>query len=164
MSKSTMRVLAIILVAAIAVGVSYGVTRPDASRTLRLNAERFAGVVTDTSGRTLADVPLRIVHGEELIAQTRTDETGRYMFENLAPGKFLLLVGGERALAIECAPSGKVTVVQLVVSQRENYSAAALDKTQWVWAGVGTAAVVGVATPVLAHNFEWFHDRHHVSP
>ena len=155
MSNRWAHALTAILAVTLVASASSGATKAAASETLKVATSKLSGVVANSTGKLLGDVRLRLMRDDKLVVETRTDKAGKYVFKDLATGKYSLLVGAERALEFEAAPTGKITALQIVVPQRENYAAAALDKTQWLWAAAGTgAAAVAVATPVLAGAFD----------
>ena len=155
MSKRWARVLTALLAVTLVAGASFGATKAASSETLKVATKQLSGVVADSTGKALADVQLRLMRHDKLVVETRTDKAGKYVFKDLTAGKYSLLVGAERALELEAAPTGKISALQIVVPQRKNYAAAALDKTQWLWAAAGTGtAAVAVATPVLAGAFD----------
>jgi len=130
----------------------------------------LSGVVADSTGKALPDVTLKLMQGDKVISEVRSDKKGAYVFKKLTAGEFKLIVGRERALSFVASREGKTSSLQLVVPARTEYSSAALDtwiltKTQWIWVGVGAGAAVAVATPVLAGEYGGFEGGgDHVSP
>jgi hypothetical protein len=147
--------LAIALASAgmLAGGLAYGATKAASSDVLKVNTGKLTGIVADSTGQPLADVALQLIRDEEVAAETQTDEDGLYAFEGLEAGSYQMLVGQERALEFEAAADGEVAELQIVIPLRDDYTAAALDQTQWVWAAAGTGvAAVAVSTPILVNE------------
>lgn len=152
----------VVLVALLAVGVgaAYGAPKGE----LKVGVGALSGVVADSTGKTLSDVPLRLMRELEVVAQTRTAKDGKYELKNLTPGRYEIYVGSERALRIAASPDSTVNTLQIVVPRP--YSAAAEEKSgQWVWvgAGVGGSAIVAISTAlIVSNNIDV--DEHVVSP
>ena len=148
-----------LLVVVLSVGASGAAHRQEA-KTLTVSSAELTGVVAEASGKTLSDVTLRIRKGEELIAETCSDELGKFAFENLPAGSCVLLVGTQRALPLSVSAEAGAKSLQVVIPQKRPYRAAALTETQWIWVGAGTGAAA-VAVPVLGSEFDWFESSHH---
>jgi len=149
--------IALVMAMALLAGVSFGATKARAKDSLQVKAGKLSGVVADPSGKVLPNMPLRLKHGKKIILATRTDKAGKYEIKGLVAGKYLLLVGAERALKLEVASTARIASLQIVVPQLRPYASAAITQSQWVWAAAGTgAAAVAVSVPVLANEHDWF--------
>ena len=115
----------------------------------------LSGVVTDSTGKVLADIALQIKQESKVVSEAKSDEKGKYSLTGVPAGKLDLLVGGHVPMHLVAASDAEVTQLQIVVPQREPYSAGAfpvLTSTQWIWVGVGAGAAAAVATPVIVNN------------
>ena len=152
-------IIAVLIV--FAVPVASGATRPAPAKELKVAVGDLAGVVTDSTGKALPDVALKLMLGDKVISKVSSDKKGEYLFKKLTAGEFKLIVGGEGALCFAASKEGKTKSLQLVVPARKDYSSAALNtsiltKNQWIWVGVGTGVALAVATPILASEGDWF--------
>ena len=98
MSKRWARVVAALLAATLIAGTSSGTTKAAAPETLKVATGKLSGIVADSTGKALGDVQLRLMRDDKLAVETRTDKAGKYVFNDLAAGKYRLFVGSERAL------------------------------------------------------------------
>ena len=123
-------------------------------KALKVGVGNLSGVVQSSTGQFLPNLELRLMQGDKVLAQTRTDKNGKYQLGNITAGVYELRVASERALKFEAAKNIKVSMLSIVIPQRKDYSAAALTETQtqWVWVGVGTAGAAAIAIPVIANN------------
>jgi len=136
--------------AALALCLAQAEARTRQPSEIRVGPGSLSGTVTDSLGKTLPGVGLRVSRGEEVLIETRTGKDGRYVLESLVPGEYELHVGDWEAMALTVEDGETAHTLQVVVPAEGRYSAAALTRTQWIWIGVGitAAAVVAVAVPI----------------
>ena len=157
MKKRLTCAIALVLAVTFLAGASFGATKATAKDALRVKVGKLSGVVADPFGNALPKMPLRLKQDKRIILETRTDKAGKYELKGLVAGKYLLLVGAERALELDVASAAKIVSLQIVVPQPRPYASAAIAQSQWVWAAAGTgAAAVAVSVPVLASENDWF--------
>ena len=157
MKKRVMCAIALVLAVTLLAGASFGATKAPVKDTLKVKVGKLSGVVADPFGKALPNMPLCLKQDKKIILKTRTDKAGKYEIKGLVAGKYLLLVGAERALELDVASAAKIVSLQIVVPQPRPYASAAIAQSQWVWAAAGTgAAAVAVSVPVLASENDWF--------
>jgi len=89
-------------------GATDGPTSADISGTV-------TGIVRDASGEPLGRVRVSVLSGEQTVVRgTRTDAQGRFAFENIAPGRYMLSISNpgfiERRIAVTVATGDPQTV------------------------------------------------------
>jgi hypothetical protein len=132
--------------------VSHGATKPEM---LSVKSGTLSGLVMDSTGKVLANVPLQIKQEGKVVSETKSGEDGKYALAAIPAGKLDLFVGGHVPMHLMAAADAEVTQLQIVVAQREPYSAGAfleLTSTQWIWVGVGAGAAAIVATPIIVNS------------
>jgi hypothetical protein len=144
--------------------VSHGAVKPEG---LTVKPGTLSGVVKDATGKILANVSLQIRQEGKVVSEAKSDENGKYVLNGVPAGKLDLLVGGHMPMQLLAASNAEVTQLQIVVPQREPYSAGgfpALTTTQWIWVGVGAGAAAAVATPIIVNNTQGGSSTGNVSP
>jgi hypothetical protein len=165
--KSTLSragVAAIVALFVLGAAVSYGAAKPEM---LKVKSGTLSGVVTDSTGKVLADVALQIKQDGKVVSQTKSGENGKFTLASVPAGNLNLLVGGHLPMHLIAATDAEVTQLQVVIPQREPYSAGAfpvLTQTQWIWVGAGVGAAAVVATPIIVNNSQGGSSKGNVSP
>jgi ABC-type nitrate/sulfonate/bicarbonate transport system substrate-binding protein len=157
-------IAAVVALFALGGAVSHGAVKPER---LTVKPGTLSGVVTDATGKILANISLQIKQEGKVVSEAKSDENGRYVLKGVPVGKLDLLVGGHVPMHLMAAANAEVTQLQIVVPQREPYSAGefpVLTTTQWIWVGVGTGAAAAVATPVIMNNTQGGSSKGNVSP
>ena len=131
----------------------YGAAKAQQAADVKVCTGTLKGSVTDSAGKGLSGVRVRLMRDDKVIAETRTDKDGKYVLKNVPKGKLKLLVGDEKPLTLVASSDVTAKTLKVVVSARKGYSAAALSSTTWMWIGIGTGALaIAVATPIIVNN------------
>ncbi|MBL8762298.1 MAG: carboxypeptidase regulatory-like domain-containing protein [Phycisphaerae bacterium] len=54
---------------------------------------KIVGIVVDADGSPVAEAHVVLTHGDRVVARAMTDADGKYVFERVRPGRYLLQAG-----------------------------------------------------------------------
>jgi len=75
----------------------------------------ITGMIVDSSGRALADVDVTARKNRgEVVARTKTDNSGRYILRNLEVGKFTIYVGTLRSSSLRVTRDSRISSLTIV--------------------------------------------------
>ncbi|HBO43559.1 MAG TPA: hypothetical protein DD670_06440 [Planctomycetaceae bacterium] len=120
------------------------------------------GQVVDSVGKPVAEVPVALRMGNRVVAESRSDAAGRFVFRNLRGGVYQVLVpdgfGTFRAWADGTAPKSANSTARVVAGRGtirgQQQAAEEGPVRRWLKNPLVLAGIVGVAVavPIAVHN------------